>query len=192
MSNKKRINDRMVKLKKHSSKIEKNRKDILVKVLIKLGMQSAEFSQALIKLSNAFQNSSRKVVEKIHRIYESGGEMITAADGSIKKNVIVGKNYESLEPERVKVDWAERPRKIGIVSGGTYGASGVEKIKLGSEIFVVRKDSLPELSRSFTETTLITPKMLEGVMAMTKNKNGNSESVFYGSREWKGKKPFFR
>lgn len=192
MSNKKRIYDRMIMLQKRIAKIEKESFSKLVNTIMKTGYKAAEVIGAMNRVIAVLQSYSRKRVQAIRGIYESGGEMITAADGSIKKNVIVGKNYESLEPERVKVDWAERPRKIGIVSGGTYGDSGVGNIKLGTEIFVVRKDSLPELSRSFTETTLITPKMLEGVMAMTKNKNGNSESVFYGSREWKGKKPFVR
>lgn len=140
-------------LQRRSAEIEKESRNALMKVILRLGMQSAEFSQALIKLSNAFQNTP----EKLRGIYQSGGEIVTAADGSKKEIVIVGSNYK-----RPPADWFPGPKKT------------INKHESYLEVMGLIP-TLPNIV--FDETTKLSQVRLAKVMSITGNLHKASSYV---------------
>jgi hypothetical protein len=163
MSNKKRINERMVMLQKRSGRIEKARRDMMVKVIFSLGIQSAKSSRALQKFSDAIIRALPNNVDEFRGVFEEGSEKIVMGDGS-KKQIFVN----SFDYKKPLVNWNERPREI--------------KNKHESYLEVMGLMPTPD-NVIFTETTELDHSKLQKLMSISEKNEWISKAALI--REWK-------
>lgn len=157
MSNKKRINERMVMLQKRSARIEQKRRDMISKVLTRLGKQAVESTKAFLRLQDAIIHALPNNVDEFRGVFEAGSELIIMGDGSKKPIFVDGFNYK-----RPLVNLNERPGEI--------------KNKHDSYLEVM--GLIPEMPNViFDETTELDQRRLAKVMSITGNLHKVSSSI---------------